>query len=93
MDVVAIFCQVFWVTGIKGQSISAGFQFGHVVVAFPVLVAGSGVWVESEIVRTFETVLSIGCKTKKKQFSKMRLDNVAQNGTKRFHGWLESDVE
>lgn len=65
VNVIAVFGQVFRIAGIESQTVTASFQFGNVIITFPIFVTGPGVWVETKIVRAFETVLCIGCNKKK----------------------------
>lgn len=57
VDVVAVLCQVFAVAGIESQTVAAGLQLGHVVVALPVFVARDVMGVEAEVIRAFEALL------------------------------------
>lgn len=57
VDVVAVLCEVFAVAGIEGQSVAAGLQLGHIVVALPVFVARAVMWVEAKVIGTFEVLL------------------------------------
>lgn len=60
MDVVAVLCEVFAVAGVKGESVAAGLQLGHIVVALPVFVARAVVWVEAKVIGAFEALLGHG---------------------------------
>lgn len=67
VDVIAVFCQKFRIASIESQAVAARFQFGDIVVTFPVFVARDVVGVEAEIVGAFEVLLAHGCKTSKRQ--------------------------
>lgn len=62
VDVVAVLCEVFAVAGVKGESVAAGLQLGHIVVALPVFVARAVVWVEAKVIGAFEALLGHGWK-------------------------------
>lgn len=64
VNVVTVFCQEFWIAGVKSESVAASFQFCYVVVAFIIFIAGGVMGVEAEIVRTFEGVLCASCNKK-----------------------------
>lgn len=62
VQVVAILRQEFRIWGIEGEPIAAGLQLRNIVVAFPVFVARTVMWVEAEVIGTLEAILSNGCK-------------------------------
>lgn len=57
MYIIAILRQKFTIAGIKRQTIAARLQFRHIVVTLPIFVARRMMWIETEIVWTFETFL------------------------------------
>lgn len=62
VDVITVFSQEFRVASIECQTVAASLQFRYVIITFPVLVAGGVMWIETEIVGTFEVFLAEGCK-------------------------------
>jgi hypothetical protein len=72
VDVVAVLGEEFGVAGVEGEPVPASLQLGDVVVALPVFVAGAVVWVEAEIIGTFEVLLGEGCKTNLLQIGQER---------------------
>lgn len=54
VQIIAVLFKVFRVGVVERQSVAASLQLGHVVVAFPVLVARHAVRIESVVVRTLE---------------------------------------
>lgn len=59
VEVVAVFGEELAVARVEREPVTAGFQFGSVVVAFPVLVARYVVRVETEVVWAFERFLAV----------------------------------
>lgn len=57
MQIVAVLREEFVVAGIEGETVAACLQFGNVVVALPVFVAGVIMRIEAEIVGAFERLL------------------------------------
>lgn len=57
VQVVAVLREELAVAGVEGQAVAAGLQFGNVIVALPVLVAGQVVGVEAKVVGAFEVLL------------------------------------
>lgn len=72
MDIVAVLRQEFAVAGIESQTISTSLQLGHIVVTFPIFIAGDLMWVEAEIVWTFEVLLCWNCNNKTRIINQRR---------------------
>lgn len=75
MDVVAVLCEVFAVAGVKGESVAAGLQLGHIVVALPVFVARAVVWVEAKVIGAFEALLGHGWNADRKGWTLLLAPN------------------
>lgn len=60
VQVITVLSQEFWICSIKGQTISACFQFRYTIVALPVFITWDIVWIETKIIGTFEVVLGNG---------------------------------
>lgn len=59
VQIIAVLGEELVVAGVKCQTVATRFQFRHAVVAFPILVARYVMRIESEVIRTFERLLTV----------------------------------
>lgn len=62
VKVVTVLGQVFWVSGVEGETIAASLKFSDAIVTLPVFVAWNMMGVETEVIWAFEWFLGDRCK-------------------------------